>query len=242
MATDKNKMSFINANVYEFDTVESTQASAKKLLADGKKPPFIVVAQVQTNGVGRFGRKWSSPQGGIYMTLVHPKPPVAQISLALSVALSDAIKKATDFKTTVKWPNDLLLNGKKVAGILCEIVGDNMLCGIGVNTFPKMRMPDEIKEFAETFELNDHKKEKIKLFFLSNLESGWKLFCLAGFGGIIQSRYLELCPPVGTSMSVSDGDKKLVGKFVTVDGEGALVLSVDGKRQKFISGDTEIVR
>jgi len=138
--------------VIRFDEIDSTQKYAKELAKNGEID-FIVVAERQKAGNGRHGREWHSPKGGLWFSFVCPKPSdlpdeVFYLStLAIGVCVKDILEEAYGCSLMIKWPNDILLNGKKVCGILCEKVGNKLICGIGINT---NFIEEELGEYVAT--------------------------------------------------------------------------------------------
>ncbi|MBQ9162190.1 MAG: biotin--[Clostridia bacterium] len=126
-----------------FDSIDSTNTEARRLIADGKiSTPILITADMQTAGRGRMGRSFYSPDGtGLYMSLVFPASDLVRISglitPAAAVAAHQAIFDLTGITTQIKWVNDLYLDGKKICGILCESVQTRGVCyiivGIGIN-------------------------------------------------------------------------------------------------------------
>ena len=130
-------------NITHFDSVGSTNDIAASMAREGAPEGSVIVADEQTAGRGRFNRSWISSGGkGLWMSLVL-KPPVqaekvAQLTMVAAMAVADAVKVLYDAELQMKWPNDLLLNGRKVCGILCEsaLKGDKIeyvIAGIGIN-------------------------------------------------------------------------------------------------------------
>lgn len=113
-------------------SVDSTQAYVKERLKENKKD-VIVRAEVQECGRGRIGRNWSSPSGGLWFSF-DTEFSNEMITLVVGVAVRKACEEVFNYRVLLKWPNDLILEGKKVAGILCERVGDRVIIGIGINT------------------------------------------------------------------------------------------------------------
>lgn len=150
------KSSNISLSVY--DCVDSTNTLLKKSAISGKAEGEVIIALSQTAGRGRYDRKFYSDKGGIYMSiLLRPKTPVdpALLTAALAVAVSDAIEETANTKTQIKWVNDLLINNKKVCGILCEggFSGSDsfIIVGIGINAYPPENgFDDEIQKIAGT--------------------------------------------------------------------------------------------
>ena len=146
----------ISLSVY--DCVTSTNTILKQLALEGKTEGEVIIALSQTEGRGRYNRKFYSDQGGIYMSiLLRPTtaPNTAVLTAAAAVAVSDAIEEISGKATQIKWVNDLLINDKKVCGILCEggFCGDKsfFVVGIGINACAtKNGLDDEIKGIATT--------------------------------------------------------------------------------------------
>ena len=133
-------ISRINKRIVILDTVCSTNDYAKKLVASGSLEDFIIFAFEQTAGGGRYGREWTSPRGGAWFSLVLTIPDIRYASALLfksALAVSDAIRMK-EVKTQIRWPNDIMICGKKVSGCLLETVKGNdgeirAVIGIGVN-------------------------------------------------------------------------------------------------------------
>jgi BirA family biotin operon repressor/biotin-[acetyl-CoA-carboxylase] ligase len=133
---------FLGKRVYYFDSTDSTQNFAMEIASNDKENGTVVISKKQTGGRGRMKRKWKSPTGGIWMSIIiHPKFDVSYTTLvpiATSLALCMAIEKILKIKPELKWPNDVTLKGKKVAGVLVDtsIISneiENMVLGIGIN-------------------------------------------------------------------------------------------------------------
>jgi len=136
--------------------VDSTNAYAKKLLKEGRRPPFLVAAESQTMGRGRLGKPFFSPKGGLYMSLaLKYGGSEEQTTLAASVAVCRMLERYCGVRPHIKGVNDLLVDGKKICGILCEAVcGQDgnigaVIVGVGVNTRGEGYIfPDELKDIA----------------------------------------------------------------------------------------------
>jgi len=133
---------FLGKRVYYFDSTDSTQNFAMEIASNDKENGTVIISKKQTMGRGRMKRKWKSPTGGIWMSIIiHPKFDVSYTTLvpiATSLALCMAIEKILKIKPELKWPNDVTLKGKKVAGVLVDtsIISneiENMVLGIGIN-------------------------------------------------------------------------------------------------------------
>ena len=120
----KIKSKLIGRRIYYFDEIDSTQNYALKISNNTNENGTIIVAEKQTHGKGRLNRKWYSPEGGIWLSvIIHPEFQISDatiIPLAASLALCESIKKVHKIKTGVKWPNDITVDDKKVAGMLID--------------------------------------------------------------------------------------------------------------------------
>ena len=132
-----------NINLTVCESVDSTNFLLKQMALEGKGEGEVIIALSQTAGHGRYNRKFHSDKGGIYMSiLLRPTatPDNAILTAATAVAASDAIENISGKTTQIKWVNDILINNKKVCGILCEggFVGDSgfIIAGIGINAYP----------------------------------------------------------------------------------------------------------
>ena len=124
---DRLRRAFPGRRIDYYAAIDSTMQAAA-----GRQPGAVVVAERQTAGQGRFGRSWhSEPGAGIYCSLVLE--PMRVLTLALGLAAQSAILEATGIHCDLRWPNDLLLDDKKVAGILVQLSGDKAIAGIGIN-------------------------------------------------------------------------------------------------------------
>jgi len=125
--------------VIRFEEMDSTQVYAKQLVREGETD-FVVVADTQVCGTGRHGRTWGSPRGGLWFSFVCQKPKELPnevfylCTLAIGVCVKNLLEQVFDIELKIKWPNDILMNGKKICGILCEKIGESLICGIGINS------------------------------------------------------------------------------------------------------------
>jgi biotin-[acetyl-CoA-carboxylase] ligase BirA-like protein len=139
--------------IFRFETLDSTSSHAARLLEGGENPPFAVISQKQTQGRGRSGKTWSSPEGGVYLTLVLESQELAhskqgQWPLLAATALALWLRREFGFRATIKWPNDILYAGQKLAGILCEssVQGGTwgpLMLGVGVNIHEAPDVPEQ---------------------------------------------------------------------------------------------------
>ena len=123
--------------IYRYSSLSSTMEKSRELAEKGEKEGTVVVAERQSKGRGRWGRDWFSPQGGLYFSLIL-KPGEKKLAKPLPIlaglSLKKAIKKITGLDSRMKLPNDILINGRKVAGILMERTDSFLILGMGINT------------------------------------------------------------------------------------------------------------
>lgn len=153
--------SFIGGNIYYEETVESTQKIAHQLASDGVPEGTVVIAEEQLSGKGRMSRKWHSPKyTGVWMSLIlRPNIPLTkapQLTLLTAVAIVQAIEEITQLKPEIKWPNDILIKGKKITGILTELQAEadrihSIIIGIGINVNQQLEdFPVDLRESASS--------------------------------------------------------------------------------------------
>ena len=141
--------------VYAFRSVSSTMELAHELAVEGAPERTLVFAGKQEQGRGRLGRTWSSPKGGAYFSVIlrptRPVREIPQLALVAGLAAAEAVHELTGLSPSVRWPNDLLLDGRKLAGILAESRNGAVVLGIGINVTPR---PGELPETAASLGAN----------------------------------------------------------------------------------------
>jgi BirA family biotin operon repressor/biotin-[acetyl-CoA-carboxylase] ligase len=245
--------------IHRFESVASTNHTLKEFCQKGAKLGTVVLAAAQTAGRGRGDHLWSSPVGGVYLSvLLAPREPkhITDLSILAGVAMAQAVRevlpKAVD--VGLKWPNDCLLNGKKVGGILCEAVPEDPtgLCvvGMGVNVNlssaqlqPFLNNPFSATSFLMDCPGNDFQVERVAETVLRKLENIYLSYLQNGFQSI-QNLWERNCTLVGKKVEMTLSDKpgssqKVSGVFLGLDEQGALILAVgpQGERQRFVSGE-----
>ncbi|WP_180968252.1 biotin--[acetyl-CoA-carboxylase] ligase [Cytobacillus massiliigabonensis] len=189
------KTEFIGRHIHSEDVVDSTQKVAQRLVFEGASEGTIIIAEEQLSGRGRMDRKWHSPKyTGIWMSVIlRPNLPPAkapQLTLITAVAVVQAIEEMTGMTPEIKWPNDILLNGKKVTGILTEMQADadrihSIIIGIGINVNQQLEdYPEDLKPIATSLAIEYGQKleraELIKLL-LVKLEKLYTIYLDQGF-------------------------------------------------------------
>ena len=251
--TSNLKTKIIGKQVYYFDSIDSTQNQALKMAQDTANDGTVIVAAKQTGGKGRDGRKWMSPKGGIWISIIlHPKFDISITTLfpiASSLALSIAIEKVFLIKPELKWPNDLTIKGKKVAGMLVDVSLEsnkieNLVLGVGINfDVNAKQIEKELKgtpNFYGVSSLRDQKQniKPIQLVqtFLIELEKIYKLLNEKQIKKII-SEWTSRSSTIGKNVELNTVDSKIKGKAIKIDDDGALIVSDNSKNHKVIAGD-----
>jgi BirA family biotin operon repressor/biotin-[acetyl-CoA-carboxylase] ligase len=233
----------LEQRMHYFPEIGSTMDAARELAKKGAEEGTIVVAEAQIRGRGRLSRKWLSPQGGVYFTFIlRPKisPAYApRINLMTSVAVAATIRKLFGLKAELKWPNDVLIRGKKVCGILAEMDAEmdvvnfvNVGIGINVNT--------SVPQFKETAtSLRDELgKEIARKEFLGALlaEIDARRPQLMEPESI--EEYRRFCGTMNKKVRIMSLGEEVTGQAVGIDAMGALVLKEkDGSMITVLVGD-----
>jgi BirA family biotin operon repressor/biotin-[acetyl-CoA-carboxylase] ligase len=241
--------------VHWFAEVPSTSDVAKALAEEGAAHGDVVVAECQTAGRGRRGRTWSSPPGrNLYFSVVlRPELPPSrapELTLLASVALCQAIRDG-GVDAAIKWPNDVLVGGRKVAGILLEMAAETdqlqwVVIGVGVNVNARDEdFPPELREVATSMAIERGEPVPRALFaaaVLGALEAWLDRHAAEGFGPVRET-WRSLCDTLGREVRVKlAGEGDLVGVAEDVDGTGALLVRAGGELHRVLAGDVELLR
>lgn len=253
------KTKIIGKDIKYFYTIDSTNDYAKKLASMGCHDGTVIVAESQTCGRGRLGRLWYSGAGkGIWMSVVL-KPQIALldiqiVTLAASVAVCFAIEEVTGIKTGIKWPNDIILSGKKVCGILTETNSEMelinfLVIGVGINVHQEIDdFPDELREKAISLKMHfvnsgnniSLKRSDIIKSFLFKLEQLYNIIN-AGEKQEIIDQWKKYSITLGKSVKVVRKKHEYTGtaEDITIDGKLVIRCS-DGVVREVISGEVSI--
>ena len=216
--------------IYNFDTISSTFDKAKTLEINS-----VVVADKQTKGKGRFKRNWSSNLGGIYMSIVISKENASYLTFISAISACKAIKEIYNVKTTIKWPNDLIYENKKLCGILTT-VKDKTIIGIGINTNNKI--PKELSKKATSLKKITNTKinnKKIINKLLNHFEKYLILLKNKKYSKIIKDwKKLSF---LGEKVKVKTLNKTYEGIAYDIDKDCFLIVKTKTKKIKVIEGD-----
>jgi BirA family biotin operon repressor/biotin-[acetyl-CoA-carboxylase] ligase len=239
-----------------FKTTVSTNADAFRLSEGGAVEGTVVLADSQSGGKGRRGRVWASPAGvNLYCSVVlrpaimpHEAP---QLTFLSAVAAARAIEQTTKLVPEIKWPNDLLVSGKKVAGLLNEMSAETdginfVILGIGVNlNMTADQFPDDLRQPATSLLLESGvpvDRSRFAGTMLNELDRLYRDFLAHGFGPV-REEWQRRCNASGRQVLVSDSGTECTGGcFIGIDSDGALLLrSEDGRVHRITCGDVRVI-
>ena len=243
----------LGQQAYYFDVIDSTQNQALKMANESKNHGTIIIAEKQTGGKGRSGRKWISPKGGIWISIIlQPKLDISIITLfpiAASLALSYAIEKTCKISPELKWPNDLTVKGKKLAGMLVDASFESnrivsLVLGVGINFNVNVKEIEKILKNTPNYygvaSLNKQKNKTtaIKLIqsFLLELEKIYELLNTKQTKKII-SEWTKRSSTIGKNVEIDTINGKIKGEAIKIDYNGALLIRNKDKTDKIITGD-----
>lgn len=239
-------------HIHWFDTIDSTNTRAKEMALQGAAHGTVLIAGHQTGGRGRMGRSFQSPEGlGVYMSVIlRPKCPATELmhlTCATAVAACDAVEKAADFLPGIKWTNDLVFEGRKLAGILTELVSvGSELCaviGIGVNCCQtEADFLPELRSFAGSLSMvsgREIDRAKVAACLMEEI-CGMDAKLLTGKTEMME-KYRKNCVTLGRDISILRADEVRHGHALSVDDDGGLVVRLaDGSIETVQSGEVSI--
>lgn len=256
---------WMGQKIYSYEETSSTNDAAAKLAAQGAVEGTVVFAESQTKGRGRMGRSWISVKGkGILMSVIfRPKllPSQApQMTLMSVVAVAKAIEKQTGLAPQIKWPNDLLIEGKKAAGILTEMQGETdqirfVVVGIGINVaVPAELLPEnatsihlETAYSVQRTAYGEQEREPVSRIqltreLLRQLEIGYDLLH-DGQWEIVQDQWQQRSYLAGKHVQIRCLNRQIDGTVTGVDPDGSLLIRLDhGLTERVVAGDVVAVR
>jgi BirA family biotin operon repressor/biotin-[acetyl-CoA-carboxylase] ligase len=248
------KTKIIGRDIQVFEQTTSTNDVVEKLARDGVREGAVVFAESQTKGRGRLGRKWVSParKGLWFSILLRPNlrpQETTQLTVASATALRRAIVSQTRLQPEIKWPNDILINGKKVAGILTEMSAEldrvrHVIPGIGIDVNQDAsEFPAELRKIATSLKIEGREsfsRPALAVAILEELDEEYARVCAGKFAGIA-NEWVEYCGTIGKDVSVRIGERVIQGRAESLDDEGALVLRTEhGRLQRITGGDVTV--
>ena len=242
----------IGKKIYSYNEISSTNDIAHKIAVSGEGEGALVLAEYQTEGRGRLGRKWLSPRSkGVYLSVILrpnilPRE-ISIITLFSSLVVAKTIRKEVGLSALIKWPNDVMINNKKVCGILTELNGEAdrvnfVIAGIGINVNTKKELlPEGASSLCEE-KGKDIDRIGFTKSLLVNLDKYYKAF-LAGEMGLILNEYKSLSAVLDRNIKINYHNRSIAGHAVDVDKDGALVVRLDnGFHERVLAGAVTMLR
>lgn len=237
-----------------FRKVFSTNSIAKFLANHDAKEGTVLISEIQTNARGRLGKKWEAPEGGVWMSLIlRPQVPPARIgliTLATGVAIAKSIR-SLGVDARIKWPNDVLIHGKKISGVLTEVNAtfneiDWIVVGIGIDSNLKLEAFSEDIRIGTTT-LTEELPSKVDAneliaVFLNEFEKVYQLYKDGEIETILKD-WRDLADTIGKYVNITQtGGKITQGYVVGINNEGSLIIErQDGTLEKIVSGELRTV-
>ena len=244
----------IGRDIQVFEETTSKNDVMEKLARDGVKEGAVVFAESQTKGRGRLGRKWISPErkGLWFSVLLRPdlRPQEAtQLTVASATALRRAIAAETGLQPEIKWPNDILIDGKKVAGILTELSAEvdrvkHIILGMGVDVNQDAsELPLELRKTATSLKIERGEmisRAELAVAILRALDEDYARICGGKFTAVADE-WESHCATIGKNVTVLIGDRKIRGRAESLDDDGALLVRTEhGHLERIIGGDVTL--
>ncbi|MBP3040136.1 biotin--[acetyl-CoA-carboxylase] ligase [Bacillaceae bacterium Marseille-Q3522] len=238
---------FIGQHLHDKDSVTSTQHIAKQLAWNGAEDGTVVIAEEQTAGRGRLARSWYSPKyTGIWMSIIlRPNIPLIdapQLTLLTAVAVAQAIGEVTNLSPEIKWPNDLLINGKKVTGILTELQAeadcvDAIIVGIGINVNQKPEdFSEDLRKTATSLAIEEGRQlsraELVRQIF-QYMENLYLLYLQKGFYPI-KLLWESYAGSIGKKIVARTVNGSIAGQAIGINEKGVLMLQDENDQIHFI--------
>ncbi|HEY1662442.1 MAG TPA: biotin--[acetyl-CoA-carboxylase] ligase [Verrucomicrobiae bacterium] len=248
------KTKVIGRDIRVFEETTSTNDVIEKLARDAVREGVVVFAESQTRGRGRLGRKWLSParKGLWFSILLRPNlrpQETTQLTVASAVALRRAVVSETKLQPEIKWPNDILVHGKKVCGILTEMSAEldkvrYIILGIGIDVnLNANEFPAELKKTATSLKIETGEalsRAALAAAILTELDKVYAAISAGKFSAVADE-WEEHCATIGKNVTVQIGDRKIRGTAESLDDTGALLLRTEhGRLEPIFGGDVTV--
>jgi BirA family biotin operon repressor/biotin-[acetyl-CoA-carboxylase] ligase len=245
------KTRVIGRDIRIFERTTSTNDIMARLAGDGVKEGAVVFAESQSRGRGRLGRHWISPprKGLWFSILLRPNlapQSATQLTVAAATALARALAQQTGLAPEIKWPNDILIGGKKVAGILTELTAEldhvkEVVLGIGVNVNLELsELPRDLRGLATSLRIESGQvvdRAELAVAILREMDGDYDRIRRGQFESVA-AEWQQRCGTLGRQVSIHVGERVIRGRAEALDGQGALLLRTQhGHLERIIGGD-----
>jgi BirA family biotin operon repressor/biotin-[acetyl-CoA-carboxylase] ligase len=229
-----------------FDEIDSTNIKAKELAINGEEEGTVIISQIQKKGKGRFDRKWESPQGGVYLSIILRPKSSPEKSMLISLLTAIVIAKTIssyNLSPKIKWPNDIRVGGKKIAGVLIESEADQnrlkyIVIGMGINLNIKLQNLSYIIRKNSTSLLEEIGTSSDYFDFLEsllmNFDYYYNIFINNKFERIILD-WKNLSDTIGKKVIINPSLNPIEGEVIGIDESGFLIVSIETDKHKTIS-------
>jgi len=244
----------IGRDIQVFEETTSTNDVVDRLARDGVREGMVVFAESQGKGRGRLGRKWLSPskKGLWFSVLLRPLiPPQAatQVTVAAATALARAIHGQSQLAVAIKWPNDILIGGRKTAGILTELHAEldcikHLILGIGLDVNQvQSDFPVELRDTATSLRIEAGRpldRASLAGAVLQELDADYGRICAGGFGSVADE-WERQCMTLGKDVRIQIGQRIVQGRAESLDDDGALLVRTQhGRLERIVGGDVTL--
>jgi BirA family transcriptional regulator, biotin operon repressor / biotin---[acetyl-CoA-carboxylase] ligase len=248
------KTKIVGRDIRVFEQTTSTNDVIEKLARDGVREGVVVFAESQTRGRGRLGRKWISPaRKGLWLSILLRPDLRPQETTQLTVASATALRRAffseTNLRAEIKWPNDILIGGKKVAGILTELSAEldrikHVILGIGIDVnLDASEFPAELRRMATSLKIEcgeTTSRAELATAVLRELDFDYSRICAGKFSEVADE-WENHCTTIGKNVVVQIGGRKIRGRAESLDDDGALLIRTEhGHLERITGGDVTL--
>lgn len=244
------KTQIVGRDIITYERVTSTMDIARQMAEKGAREGLVIFSEEQTGGRGRSGHLWVCPKcKGLLATIVL-KPRISaehifSITGMAAVAVAETIQDSLSLKAGIKWPNDVLINGKKVGGAIVEVIKSHkqsytLSIGIGINVNQKPSELPKLPKIPATSLYIEKKNSINRIDFARNLLESidkWYVTLKDAHYGQIFKRWKELCTTIGQTLTVVEGDKLYHGKVIDISSSGGIILHSDNGDEKTFMGE-----
>jgi BirA family biotin operon repressor/biotin-[acetyl-CoA-carboxylase] ligase len=244
----------VGRDIQVFEQTTSTNDVVEKLARDGVPEGAVVFAEAQTKGRGRLGRAWLSParKGLWFSVLLRPDfspQETTQVTVISATALRRAIQTVTGLVAEIKWPNDLLVGGRKTAGILTEMSAEldrvrHVILGIGVDVNQDANgFPPDLRPLATSLKLESGReisRAELAVEMMRELDADYAHVCRGDFARVA-NEWEAACVTIGRNVTVHVGERRFRGRAESLDDDGALLIRTEhGHLERVIGGDVTL--
>ena len=236
----------IGRKIHHFSSLPSTNDYAKTLAKNGESEGTIVIADEQTNGRGRKQRLWISPKNGLWFSIILrpalPPSKAMNATMCAACALAETISTHTSLQASIKWPNDILIENKKVCGILTELSAEideikYLIVGIGLNV--NNTLPKELQKISTSLKKETKKSVETLPLLASLLESFERFYVSLKNGNmdLLRKTWLTYSSTIGSTVKVNTGKDMITGNAVDLGENGELIVQTNKGKKEIITGD-----